>query len=84
VLAEALIGLNIALGCVIWLPAWKKALKTRSTRDYSVPSFCMILLSQGVSLCVAILTGAWHLAVYFAVNGIIVAATLGLILRFRR
>lgn len=75
---------NIAVSFVVWVPAWIKILRTRSARDYSMPTMLMIQFLQFSSLAVAVLEHATALVVYLAVNSIIVLATCALIWRFRK
>jgi hypothetical protein len=74
---------NIAVSLVVWIPAWAKILRTRSARDYSMATLLMIQFLQFSSLAVAVLEHAIAMAVYIAVNSIIVLATCALVWRFR-
>ena len=75
---------SLILSFLVWLPSQKKMWRTKSSNDYHVGSFVIILWLQVSSLIVASLDHSRALQLYFAVNGLNVLATFVLILRFRR
>jgi hypothetical protein len=79
----ALVLVNIALGFVVWAPTWLKIYRTRSTKEYSLLSFAIILTMQFISLTVAALDGSAALVWYFVSNGAVVAFTTWLIWKYR-
>jgi hypothetical protein len=82
-LKAALVTLNIALGFVVWLPAWLKIYRTQRASDYSLMSFGIVLTMQFISLTLAVMDGSRALTLYFLVNGAIVAFTTWLIWKYR-
>lgn len=74
---------NIAISLVVWLPAWRKMLRTRSAGDYHMGTMLMILYLQFGSLAMAVIEHAGALALYTGVNALIVLATCLMVRRFQ-
>lgn len=66
----------------LYYPLYKRILTRRSTGDFSKAAQWMVLYLQLNNLAVAALDHSARLVIIYAVNGVLVAGTLGLIYRF--
>lgn len=83
-LRNFLVTLNLGVSFIIWLPAWVKMLRTESSHDYALPSFFLILFLQASNLFIATTDKSRRLMLYFGVNFLLVAWTMGLIWWYQR
>jgi energy-converting hydrogenase Eha subunit A len=79
----SLAAVNVILSVVVWLPTWRKVLRTRSSGQYSIASWVIVFAMQIISLEIAVLDGSAALVLYFALNAAIVGYTTALLYRFR-
>lgn len=81
---RSFVALNILVSVTLWIPSWLKMWRLKSSREYSIFSFLLILYLQVANLALAWLESAVLLTAYMAVNVLAVGFTCCLIWKYRK